>query len=178
MGWARAEIQALLLRAGRGAGLPLSHAEDLSIAVAEHGDNAALEAAATALADGWTPARFEQKDELGIAFKDARALSALPVAIDALAARVPKVELRDLDAPELVAPFLAAASARVGVDARHSDKTWVLTGGNPSAQSPKRDRFNPPQSVIDTLSELAARTYVPASSASRDGAGAGTIDND
>ena len=177
MTWARAEIQALLLRAARGAGVPLSHAEDLAIAIADFGTNATLEAAANALAEGWCDVDFSENDGT-IIFANARALVCLPVALDALSGGARRVELQSLDEPTLIEPYLAAARARVSVAATAQGEIWVLDHAEQALRKPLMDRFDPSQKVLETLGELAARTYVPASGASRDGAGAGAIDND
>ena len=169
----RAELFAVLLRAARGVGVPLGHAEDLAHAVSDHGDANAIATASSALDRGWAPPRFEQDE--GLSFAHARAIAALPIALDALQSGMPWVKLLDLDEPALAPAYLdRAAASQTGEFVMEGD---TIVAGSRTAYS-LRDRPEVSAAYWDKLTQLAARTYVPATDASRQGAGAGSIDND
>ncbi|MEM8592205.1 MAG: hypothetical protein AAGF13_06725 [Pseudomonadota bacterium] len=173
LSFARSEIYGLLLRAARGAGIPEGHSEDFAAALSAHGTTEALSAASRALRAGWSLPVFEERDG-GLHFPNAQAFAALPTALDALRAGVIEVVLYNLDEPKLLGPYLAHVG---GFQAHASGETWILGVGNPP-QLDHADRVDLPEGLIQCLNEFAAKTYVPATQASRAGAGAGAIDND
>ncbi|MEM6896531.1 MAG: hypothetical protein AAF576_04080 [Pseudomonadota bacterium] len=169
----RAELFAVLLRAARGAGVPLGHAEDLAHAVSDHGDANAITAASRALNQGWAPPLFEQYE--GLIFANARAIAALPIALDALQSGLPWVKLLDLDEAALAPAYLDhAAASQAGEFVMEDD---MIVPGPRVSKRPK-DRPEVSAACWGTLTQHAARTYVPATDTSRQGAGAGSIDND
>ncbi|MEM6477597.1 MAG: hypothetical protein AAF841_08750 [Pseudomonadota bacterium] len=176
----RAELFALVLRACRGAGLPQSHGEDFAVAVSRFGDRAAIEALARALVAGWRmPSLREEGGRLWVS--DARATCDLPVACDALFAGVSEVRLEALDEPGLIAPFLARETQERALFLRASGGPglWVLKRRQPERElSPPGGRITVARETFNALQSHAAKTYVPATQTSRQGAGAGAIDND
>ena len=177
-----AELQALLLKAGRGAGLPLGHAEDLSALAGLLASDPQLLAMAVAALDGpHHPAHVEGTED-HVVLDRARVLMAGPVAIDALLAGADRVIMHRMDWPLLLWPMLARAQEVYGVRFR------LLSGAKGSvtiemAERQMLDPFGPvqpvPAQVFEALTGWAARTYVPASESSRvAGAGAGLTDND
>ncbi|MFK7752193.1 MAG: DUF3726 domain-containing protein [Sedimentitalea sp.] len=123
------EISALLLKAGRGAGLSLGACEDLAMAAGA----------------------FEPSDLAQVAAM--------------------------LQTPQGCAQIEALCLA---FDLGGSGDLSILASVFERAKSPvPAGPRDVPEDVIDGLSELAARTFVPASDASRDGgAGSGLSDND
>ncbi|MEO0485616.1 MAG: DUF3726 domain-containing protein [Pseudomonadota bacterium] len=170
----RSELRALLLRAARGAGLPLGHAEDWSRAVSMFGDEAALTALADALEAGW-PGPCDPTSA-----ESAKALSALPPAVDALGAGAGRVVMRGVDYPALLAPYLDMERLGRGIHAVATvdGPDTHLTLGAPQPAVSRPQRMLMPQQLYDRLNTLAHRTYVPATAASRAGAGAGANDTD
>ncbi|MEM9438583.1 MAG: hypothetical protein AAGA15_16265 [Pseudomonadota bacterium] len=163
-----------MLRAARGARVPLGYAEDMARAVGDFGDEAAFAAAARALSKPFEKAKFKEAGGV-LTFKSAPAIAALPVALDALRAGIEAISLDGIDEEDLIAPYLDYSAAgdffvaKNGVRLTHSAARSVPV---PMARLPL------PIETLETLQDLAALTYVPASEASRAGAGAGAIDND
>ena len=178
----RAELQALLLKAGIGAGLPLGHAEDFSGLADLLASDPQLFAMAIAALDGpHHPAHVEGTEE-HVVITQARVLMAGPVVIDALRAGAARVVLHRIDWPLLLWPMLYRAQQVYEV------RFGLVSGakGSVTVEMAKRqalDAFGEaqpvPVQIMEMLKQLAARTYVPASAASRSaGAGAGLSDND
>ncbi|MEM9351185.1 MAG: hypothetical protein AAGA47_13065, partial [Pseudomonadota bacterium] len=163
-----------LLRAARGARVPLGYAEDMARAVGDFGDEAAFAAAARALSKPFEKAKFEEADGV-LTFKSAPAIAALPVALDALRAGIKTVTFDCIDEEDLIAPYLDHSAARGFFAAKHGVR---LTHTAARSVPPPIARLHLPIDTLETLQALAALTYVPASEASREGAGAGAIDND
>ncbi|MEM9583362.1 MAG: hypothetical protein AAGA08_09630 [Pseudomonadota bacterium] len=177
-----AEMQALLLKAGRGAGLPLGHAQDLSaLAPLLMSDPQLLAMAVAALDSAHRPARLEGTDEHAVV-EAAEVLMAGPVVVDALVAGAKRVVLHNMDWPLLLWPYLAHAQVVYGqcVALTAEGKGTVMI--TPASRD-TLDTFPPPGPVPDVIMQrlngFAAKTYVPATEASRAaGAGAGLTDND
>ncbi|MEL6688746.1 MAG: hypothetical protein AAFP28_00385 [Pseudomonadota bacterium] len=165
LSFSRAELTALLFKAGRGAGLPLAHAEDLGRAVGRYGDEAAFDAALRSLAAPWSAIDL-QMDGTQITIKNARAIQALGHVPEALEAGAEQVTLCSLDEPALIACFLQGFDVAAQQDGAH----WHFRKGQAAplvtAKPPRADQ-------IESLEAYAARTYVPASATSRSGAGQG-----
>lgn len=163
--YSRAELTALLFKAGRGAGLPLGHAEDLGRAVGRHGGKAAFAAALRSLSKSWQGVELElNHSQLRII--DARAIQALPHVIEALQAGMSDVVLRNLDEPDLIPCYLAGKH----ISAVAEGTTWRFTQGD---AQPEPTQEAPSQAQMAALETFAAKTYVPASATSRSGAGQG-----
>ncbi|MEM7631432.1 MAG: hypothetical protein AAF227_05350 [Pseudomonadota bacterium] len=178
--YSRAELTALLLKAGRGAGIPLAHAEDLARAVGRHGHGAAFAEALAALNIPWTDIKWET-GRGWLRIRNAHSIQALPHMVEALrGGGYRSVIIEGLDHPALVPCYLAGEK----IDG-HPPKapeegplSWRFTKGGPSkiiTRSSVRmdDQSGIAPHVIAGLEALAARTYVPASDTSRGGAGQG-----
>lgn len=171
----RNEISALCVKAARGAGLPLGHADDLGRAgplLAERGELQALVAALS------VPPAPVDISEARIA--EARVAMAGPTAVDLVQAGQGPLILQGLDAPEVM--HALADVVRSGVTLRETAEGLEVRLGNEmdvTDDAPQGGAIDVPDDVIGVLGGLAARTYVPASEASRiAGAGAGLTDND
>ena len=180
--YSNAELQALLLKAGLGGGLPLGHAQDLSALASELASDPQLLAMATAALEGpHHPTSLEGTDE-HVVLEKVRVLMAGPVLIDSLVAGAKRAVLHDIDWPLLLWPMLVKARDIYGLNfvfETASRGTVTITVDNKDGLDP----IGPPQpipvEVIQRLESFAARTYVPASEASRRaGAGASLSDND
>ncbi len=177
-----AEVQALLLKAGIGDGLPLGHAQDLSgLAPLLMSDPQLLAMAAAALDGGHHRPGIEGTDDHAVVERS-DVLMAAPMVIDALVAGTRRVVMHNLDWPLLLWPFLAHAGQVYDMKfaLSNSGKGTVMVT---VADEDELEPFGAPQAVpldvLDRLNGLAAKTYVPASEASRAaGAGAGLTDND
>lgn len=148
------EIEALAFKAARGADVPLGHAEDFARAVGM--------------------LAMTQPDKLDCVTDALRSeeVVAVPLAIDALrcgAERVP------LSGSPLIAGYLDRATLDFGVLIQW-DGANISLGGN--VPRPTKGPVAVPDQVWAALEAFAQKTYVPATAASRAGAGAGAIDND
>ena len=177
-----AEMQATLLKAGIGAGLPLGHAEDLcALAPLLMSDPQLLAMAAAAL-DGPHMAPLVEGTEDHVVIERGSTLMAGPPVVDALVCGATRVIVHNSDWPLLLWPMLAQARAVYGVACEVSSGakgSVTITAADKDGLDP----FGPPQPVPHEVAErlqlFAARTYVPSSAASRaSGAGAGLTDND
>jgi hypothetical protein len=173
------EISGMVLKAARGAGIPLGHCEDMALAAGYLAatDPVRLSCVQTALRGDHTVASYTQHDGR-VAITAARVAMAGPIAIDALQTECTRVVLHDIDAPRMMLALCAARG--VCVTHRYDGADLILTcsDGLPPAMPV-------PQAVTVSallwlyLTDLAAHLYVPASDASRlAGAGAGLNDND
>lgn len=177
-----AELQALLLKAGIGDGLPLGHAQDLSALAPLLMSDPELLGMATAALDGQHVRQaVDGTDEHAVVART-QVLMAAPLVVDRLVCGARRIVLHEIDWPLLIWPYLAHAQTVYGL------RLQLVEGGEGAviAQVAERsglDPFGPvqpvPVAVLERLSALAAKTYVPASEASRAaGAGAGLTDND
>lgn len=148
------EVESVAFKAARGAGVPLGHAEDFARAVAM--------LAMTRPQDLWCVTQALDNGEI----------MQVPLAIDAL--RCGQAEV-PLTGTPLVQAYVDRAALDYGMPMEWTG-TVLRNGGQLPA--PKATPTNVPLNVWDTLLGYAQRTYVPATEASRAGAGAGAIDND
>lgn len=148
------EIEAMALKAARGAGVPLGHAEDFARAVA-------MLAMIKPQALGEVPGALQGDLVLKA-----------PLAIDALRCGAKAVPLPD---HVLVAGYLARAAADFDMPFEYVSGVARRGGAMPA---PRLGPVDVPDMVWGALDKLAQKTYVPATAASRAGAGAGSIDND
>ncbi|MFY0692533.1 MAG: DUF3726 domain-containing protein [Paracoccaceae bacterium] len=177
------EVQTLVLKAGRGAGLPLGLAQDLSDAVPWMGR--AIEQLPEALAVSGAP-NLPQRGAGGVVFERCRAVVDGPSALDlARAGTGQAVELRDIDATDILQALIACNCALTGkgmtVEKIGAQALRLTATSEDLKTAPARAQA--PLEVDDAiwaqLVELAAKTFVPESEASRaSGAGAGLTDND
>jgi hypothetical protein len=177
-----AELQALVARAARGAGLPQGHAEELAAAVPYLVDGAEERGALRALCDALerppTPVRTEAQAPLRLAA--GHPVLVLTAAIDAALAGLGPVGLPPLP-PALACALVCAASAQTGAALRLDDATLRLDHGGASAPAPRRAIGPVPVDPVclARLEAFAARTLVPETDASRRrGAGAAGPEGD
>ena len=154
------EIGGMIHKAARGAGIPLGLADDLAAAGAYH---VASGGAATEITEAL-------QDDTGVAFRG-------PVAIDAVLCDGQEQHLSNVRTPRLLMAMIATRNVAVQADLRDDGVTLRV--------GPIQDTENPTGPVVipdvdwDVWMTLAAKTYVPATEASRlGGAGAGLNDND
>ena len=170
----RAETFALILRAGRGAGLPQGLAEEAALAavVALASDPACGPSLVEALQAPFDPAGCSVADGT-LSVTPSPAAWVAPLIRDALADGVACVLVQGVDCPAL----LVAGLPGTRMAWRGADCTIT---GNPGA-GPVRNSgpLTVDQDTWDTLAALAARRLVPETAASRlSGAGAGGPDAD
>lgn len=168
------EISAMVVKAARGAGLPLGHCDDIGAAAAHLAatDPLRLDCVIVALRGPHAPV-----DMVGGRFRNARAAMAGPIAVDMILSGAAEVTLEDIDAPRLVLAICAARG--VAVAQRSEGKALILNLKNDTVTPPAARSVTVSDLLWGQLSTLAAKTYVPATEASRlAGAGAGLTDND
>jgi len=177
-----AEVQALLLKAGRGAGLPLGHAQDFSGMAGLLMSDPKLFAIATAALEGPHHRVRREGTVEHVVIEQARIAMAAPSIWDAFQCGAKRVVCHGLDWPQLLWPVILRARQLYGLDLEFAvmDRDTIVL--SLSAGAPMQD-VGPAQPVplvpLARLEVLAAKTYVPASEASRQaGAGAGLTDND
>ena len=162
----RTEIRATLVKAGRGAGLPLGLAEDLAAAATDLlSRDPAKAAQVTAALD---------PDPVGIAFTG-------PAAIDAcLAGETPQTFSAPGTADLATAMIdLARRDRALAATLTRDGDTLTLTEGRGDPAPVPLGPVTVPEDHWQIWDSLAARTYVPETEASRAaGAGAGLTDND
>lgn len=199
------EISSLVTRAGVGAGWPVGLAEEAAaaaVALASLGHDgvaAALDGFADAPEAAGPPALLAGETAV---FPDARIVAAGPSGFDLLqAGTVSEVRFDGTDAPALLIGLALEASTRgrrftltlsASDYALPRDAAAALAvlmpgaalllapeDGPPPGPLPQPDRATVSDGAYAAARALAARTYVPASDASRTGgAGAGLSDND
>lgn len=168
------EISGMVAKAARGAGVPLGHCDDIGAAAAHLAatDPLRLDCVIGALSGPHVPVDMD-----GARFRNARAAMAGPIAIDAILAGAEEVTLENIDAPRLVLAMCAARG--VAVAQRSEGTDLILNAKNEAVTPPAASSVTVSDLSWDQLSTLAAKTYVPATEASRlAGAGAGLTDND
>ncbi|MEL6609189.1 MAG: hypothetical protein AAFO93_09795 [Pseudomonadota bacterium] len=163
---ARAQIEGLILRAARGAGVDLAHAEDVAHAVAWWGDADTLRDLAASLTED----------------VDRSTCRLGPGLIDQVQATGEVVEVPACCSLNVMRALCAAHHAQGGraVICVADAGLWQLSCAEPDAPPvPPKGRPDVPQDVVAALTALAANTYVPSTAESHAaGAGAGTTDND
>ena len=174
------EIAGMALKAARGAGVPLGHAEDFATAVRNLAATspAELDCVALALAPPHNVATLENDN----AIRNARVAVAGPCAIDLLQCGTPEITLYDVDAPMLLRSMVAVANQErdVAIAVRQDGANACLTT---ATKVEELQSSVAPVDIDDKIwaswDSYAANTYVPATEASRlGGAGAGLTDND
>lgn len=172
MSYSANEIAGLSQKAARGAGFPPGQAEIFGRAAAVHlGSGGAPEALTAALArPGDSP------------------ILRLPLMMDdilrGLALAGPTITLTLQKGDEALAPayarLLQIRLSECRIAAKGDGLPQISLTGDPSTRQKLAlpPRISASTELIDKLTRLAAATYVPASAASRAGAGAGNIDND
>lgn len=173
------EINAMVLKAARGAGIPLGHCEDLAAAAAYIAatDPAALAVFPDVLAaDHSNPAIKTDADTMQITCVSI-AMSG-PMAVDAIRAGFREVTLIDAQAPIVAFALFATLGTAVTHRFHGTDLVLMKTGQAPAATI-THTSVTVSEQLWQKLTDYAAKTYVPTSAASRlAGAGAGLTDND
>ena len=173
------EIGGMVLKAARGAGIPLGHCDDMAIAAIYLAatDPIRLDCVIDALSGEHAPCSIVvDNDEACI--QGARAAMAGPAAVDAINAGLRTVVFRDLDAPRIVLALIAAHRLRVDHRFEGGDLIVNALAGN-APMPPGHGHITVSAALWNGLGAFAANTYVPASDASRRaGAGANLNDND
>lgn len=160
------EIYAMVLRAGRGANIPLANAQDIAAATRWLGGNLAPVLHALETADHPTSVAL-----------------VAPGAIDMALANPGRIQPINggVSAPLLDALCQEAAlrnGCQIIIEVKGDAATVCAQDGSPPTP-PASARATVEDQVWDQLGQWAARTYVPESEASRlSGAGAGLHDND
>ena len=170
----RSEVQALVLRAARGAGLPPGHAEDVAqAAVAALSRDPACAGAIAAALPAPAPAAFTvDGDRLHLAVTPV--VWAGPMIRDALDAGAARIAAAGVDCPALLAAMLPDARLTwTGADA------IVQSAADPATPPVPRGQIDVDPTAWAAFEEMAARTIVPETDLSRiAGAGAGVLDVD
>ena len=179
------EVEATVRKAARGAGLPIGIAEDIGRAAAwlcargEDGSAAALEGLRRY--DASRPCALNEAGADPAARAVIEGLSAIDLIIAGCRDRV---ELSGLDVPMLLRGLVGISTAGrelaieldLGLDGH---ATLIRREWHAAESAPHTRRHEADPAVWHELQGLAARTYVPASEASRaHGAGAGLVDRD
>ncbi len=172
------EINGLVLKAARGAGVPLGHCEDIASAAAYLAatDPTALECLPDVLCAAQAgPVAEATGTQLRIK-QGAMSLIA-PVCVDALKSGYDTVIIENCEAHAII--FALCAVQDIGVDHAFEGMQLTLTRSDTPVAAPAVQAVTVSQALWDALGDLAAKTYVPATEASRlAGAGAGLTDND
>lgn len=176
------EVFALLLKAGIGSGLPLGHTQALAAAAGWFASSPDLMISVVgAVMREHTPlVSHEDGDTLVI--EECGAAMVAPAVVDALMDNTKTVRLNRVDFPDVLMALLDKAQR--DYDVYFAVETTASGAMNVSlAKTGKRRETGElelvPQAAIDALSSMAAKTFVPATAASREkGAGAGLNDND
>ncbi len=172
------EISGMVLKAGRGAGLPLGHCEDLALAAGYMAktDPLSLDILPRALKAPFAAPRVDFQADITIVNGE-QAVMVAPIVVDVLRAGHSVVSLADIDHPQII--FALCAACQIGVMHEFSGTKLTLSRSGEAAAPPSPSPATIAQSVWDALDALAQNTYVPATEASRlAGAGAGLTDND
>lgn len=175
------EAEALLLKAARGAGVPAGHTDDFARAgrYLLATDPQAADQLLLALAGPHVPASLSDD---GKTIAPACAVMAGPLALDLMICGASRIVLQDVDAPAVVRAMLALACAERGLLAQAVASGRDITLARcvaPAMPVFHGGHVKVPVAVWEGLETLAARTFVPATLASRlAGAGAGLTDND
>ena len=177
----RAEAYALVVKAARGAGLPLGHCEDLARAMTI-APAPVWDVLPDALSGEFSATLANELDGR-LVYDTSRIAMDGPAAIDA-ALGGQEVYLGCLDVPLILVMLchVAEEATEQGFEYIFDEDGGVLlrmSGGKPDGAQMPLTRPDIPENVLGFLNILAAKTYVPESEASRvSGAGAGLTDND
>ncbi|QXT38920.1 DUF3726 domain-containing protein [Gymnodinialimonas ceratoperidinii] len=178
------ELQALCTKAARGAGRAVGVAEDAGHAVrwlcARELDGAGALVALLQATDGRTATELAPDPETLAAPRDALC----PLALGAYlsdADLTPDGPVGPVHAPLLLRPFLVAMGrdlAPLEASSKPHGPQMVRLMACAIASDARATRAHPDADSLDALHVFAARTYAPATEASRAGAGSGLSDND
>ncbi|MEO1638474.1 MAG: DUF3726 domain-containing protein [Pseudomonadota bacterium] len=167
------EVAGTVARAARGAGFPAGQAEDLGqVAAYLAGIRADLAIVTAALQEPIGTPQVDWRQD-GVTIHKGPVILTGPTACDALVAGAAPITIADIAHAPLISAMLCLRALTPWWEGR------VLTLGDCEILPAKPGPVNVPDQDWQVWSNLAARTYVPESAASRAaGAGAGLIDND
>lgn len=172
------ELCGMVLKAARGAGVPLGHCEDLA-AVAGYlaaTDAVALECLRDALAGPFDGVLGQSADGQ-LRITQGAVVMVGPYCVDGFQAGCTQIQIDNCPEPRLIFAYCAAAG--LGVSHEFDGDTLILTRVDEAPAVPAAAPVTVAQSLWEYLNGLASKTYVPATEASRlAGAGAGLTDND
>jgi len=171
--WALNEIAGLVQKAARGAGIPVGQAEDLGrVAVFLAGSGGSIAPVTAALLEPISTVDVRWQDGSVEVVQGPAALIG-PIVSDAFAMGYTSAVLADTAHAALISAFLA----RSGVAPKWAGNT--VTASDTTILRPTCKPVAIPQDDWQIWQDLAAKTYVPETEASRSsGAGAGLTDND
>ncbi len=171
--WALNEVEGMVQKAARGAGIPLGQAEDLGrVAAYLAGTGGNISVVTNVLQEAQSAVEVTWQAQSVTVVAGPAALVA-PIIRDAFAMGSLEATVADIAHAPLVAAFLAHDGMA---------QKWrgcTLTPSDTSVLRPKCNAVEINPDDWDIWTSFAARTYVPQSDASRlSGAGAGLTDND
>ena len=171
--WALNEVETLVKKAARGAGVPVGQAEDLGRVTAFLAGTGGSAASVTAaLQDPICPTDARWQDNQVTVIAGPAALIG-PIIRDAFAMGCTTAVLANIAHAPLVSAFLAQS----GIAQKWDGKT--VTESDTTVLKPTTKPVTIPADDWQVWNGLAAKTYVPETKASRvSGAGAGLTDND
>ena len=173
------EIVAMALKAARGAGVPFGLAEDFARAVGVLALSAPQDLACVGTALGSSFADLSISGGEALVIAPAPVIMAAPMAIDALRSGTVKVVLQDVDALPLLRSYLSVVQEDFDLTLTLGADGETITAGGDAWPLYAPQPVEVDADVWAAWNMLAARTYVPATEASRlAGAGAGLTDND
>lgn len=167
------ELGAQVQKAARGAGLPVGHAQDMGHLAVHMGINGKpLAVMLTALQAPLTPLAVVWMDD-AITFEQGHPVLIALAARDAFEAGTRQAHFQEDQQMQLVGPLLASAGIKTTINHR----SITVTGTQ--FDEPAKGPVDIDNDIWDGFAALAAKTYVPATDASRlAGAGASLSDND
>lgn len=167
------ELGALVQKAARGAGLPVGHAQDMGHLAVHMGVNGKpLDVMLTALRTPLTPLAVTWADD-AISFEHGHPVLIAIATRDAFEAGMRQAYFQDDLQMLLVGPLLASG----GITTTSNHRSITATGTQ--FDEPGKGPVDIADDIWDGFAALAAKTYVPATDASRlAGAGASLSDND
>ncbi len=171
----RNEVEGMVLKAARGAGVPLGHAEDFARAVGILAmcNPEALPSLLNAL-DG----PFEVTISEAPLTLTGPLIMCAPMAIDALRAGEPEVVLANVTPPELLDAYLQNAAQDYDLHVKN-DNGHLTQSAKPQTPDIPVRTVTVPDALWLVWETHAEKTYVPETESSRlAGAGAGLTDND
>lgn len=167
------EVGGMVLKAARGAGIPLGQAEDLGrVATYLAGTGGKVSAITKALQEAQSPAHVAWDQDRLVVHAGNAALIA-PIVRDAFAMGYDTAQISDLAHAPLIGAFLAESGVALRWDGPE------LTRSDTTVLPLKCAPVTIPAEDWAIWNDLAAKTYVPETETSRlAGAGAGLTDND
>ena len=172
------EISGMVLKAARGANVPLGHCEDLAVAAGYIAatDPVMLDGLPDVMQHAMTPPEVTIEGASLIVGEGSSVMTA-PFVLDGLRGGMERIVVISVQQPHVI--FALCAAHQVGVSHQFDGDDLILSPKSETPAVPPCEPATVAQSTWDALNALAAKTYGPATEASRlAGAGAGLTDND